>query len=104
VRMAVATDSNPGSSPMGSLLMAVNLACCLFRLTPEEALAGVTRNAAAALGLSHETGTLEVGKAADLAVWEVGHPRELAYWMGGLLPRFVMSGGEVAGSVGAGKA
>ena len=87
VRMAVATDCNPGSSPMSSLLMAMNLACCLFRLTPEEALAGVTREAAAALGLSDEVGTLAVGKAADLAVWDVGHPRELAYWMGGLGPR-----------------
>jgi imidazolonepropionase len=94
VRMAVATDSNPGSSPLGSLLMAVNLACCLFRLTPEEALAGVTRNAAAALGILGETGTLEVGKCADLAVWPVGHPRELAYWMGGLRPSLVMQGGR----------
>ena len=82
VRMAVASDCNPGSSPMTSLLMAMNLACCLFRLTPEEALAGVTREAAAALGLGAETGTLAVGRAADLAVWGVGHPRELAYWMG----------------------
>jgi imidazolonepropionase len=91
VRMAVATDCNPGSSPMGSLLMAVNLACCLFRLTPEEALAGVTRNAAAALGVLGEIGTLAVGKAADLCVWPVGHPRELAYWMGGLAPSLVVS-------------
>jgi imidazolonepropionase len=91
VRMAVATDSNPGSSPMGSLLMAMNLACCLFRMTPEEALAGVTRNAAAALGLLAETGTLEPGKAADLALWPVSHPRELAYWMGGLQPNMVLS-------------
>jgi imidazolonepropionase len=83
MRMAVATDCNPGSSPMVSLLMAINLACCLFRLTPEEALAGVTRHAAAALGLSAETGTLQTGLAADVATWRVGHPREIAYWMGG---------------------
>jgi imidazolonepropionase len=86
VDMAVATDLNPGSSPLNSLLMAMNLACCLFRLTPEEALAGVTRNAARALGLQHETGTLDEGKAADIAIWPVKHPRELAYWMGGLSP------------------
>jgi imidazolonepropionase len=93
VAMAVATDCNPGSSPLGSLLMAVNLACCLFRLTPEEALAGVTRHAAAALGVLDEVGTLEVGKAADACVWPVGHPRELAYWMGGLRPTAVMKEG-----------
>jgi imidazolonepropionase len=92
VAMAVATDCNPGSSPMGSLLMAVNLACCLFRLTPEEALAGVTRNAAAALGLLGEVGTLEIGKAADVCLWPVGHPRELAYWMGAMRPAVVMRG------------
>jgi imidazolonepropionase len=68
---------------MTSLLMAMNLACCLFRLTPEEALAGVTRHAARALGLATETGTLEAGKAADVAAWQVNHPRELAYWLGG---------------------
>jgi imidazolonepropionase len=83
VAMAVATDCNPGSSPMTSLLMAMNLACCLFRLTPEEALAGVTRHAARALGLAGETGTLEAGKAADVAAWRINHPRELAYWLGG---------------------
>ena len=86
VGMAVATDCNPGSSPMCSLLMAVNLACSLFRLTPEEALAGVTREAARALGIADRLGTLEVGKAARCAVWQIGHPRELAYWMGGILP------------------
>jgi imidazolonepropionase len=74
--------------------MAVNLACCLFRLTPEEALAGVTRNAAAALGLSAEIGTLAVGKAADLVLWPVHHPRELAYWLGGMAPLAVMQRGE----------
>jgi imidazolonepropionase len=93
VPMAVATDANPGSSPMLSLLMAMNLACCLFRLTPEEALTGVTRHAAAALGLGASLGTLERGKVADLAVWPVTHPRELAYWMGGLAPAAVYAGG-----------
>ena len=86
VRMAVATDCNPGSSPLCSLLMAMNLACALFRLTPEEALAGATREAACALGLGGEVGTLEAGKSAELAVWRIGHPRELAYWMGGVSP------------------
>ena len=89
VPMAVATDCNPGSSPMASLLMAMNLACTLFRLTPEEALAGTTRHAAQALGLDQETGTLQRGKAADFAVWPIAHPSELAYWMGGLRPVFV---------------
>jgi len=86
VDIAVATDCNPGSSPLNSILMAMNLACCLFRLTPEETLAGVTRNAARALGLQGETGTLDEGKAAEIAIWPVKHPRELAYWMGGLKP------------------
>jgi imidazolonepropionase len=90
VGMAVATDFNPGSSPMNSLLMAMNLACCLFRLTPEEALAGVTREAARALGLADRTGTLEAGKQAAFAIWRVGHPRELAYWMGSLAPELVV--------------
>jgi imidazolonepropionase len=86
VPMAVATDANPGSSPLLSLLTAMNLASCLFRLTPEEALAGVTSHAAAALGLADEIGTIAQGHAADLVVWPVNHPRELAYWMGALAP------------------
>ena len=93
VPMAVATDSNPGSSPVLSLLLMLNMACTLFRLTPEEALAGVTRNAAKALGLSDEIGTLEVGKRADLALWHVDHPRELAYWVGGNPSAGVVYGG-----------
>jgi imidazolonepropionase len=96
VPMAVATDANPGSSPLVSLLTAVNLAACLFRLTPEEALAGVTRHAAAALGLAAEIGTLEVGKVADMVVWPVRHPRELAYWMGGVSPTAVYVEGQRA--------
>ena len=82
VRMAIGTDCNPGTSPICSLRASMNLASTLFRLTPEECLAGVTRNAAHALGLEKDRGTLEVGKRADLAVWDIGHPRELSYWMG----------------------
>jgi len=81
VLMAVATDCNPGSSPMTSLLLAMNMACTLFRLTPEEALAGATRNAARALGLD-DCGVIRAGMRADLAVWDVGHPAELAYRIG----------------------
>lgn len=80
--MAVATDCNPGTSPVASMTAAINLACVQFRLTPEEALAGATRNAARALGLQDEIGTLEAGKAADLAVWNISRPAELAYWLG----------------------
>ena len=81
VAMALATDSNPGSSPLTSLLLAMNMACTLFRMTPHEALAGVTRNAAQALGVS-DTGILRAGMRADLALWNVGHPSELAYRIG----------------------
>ena len=82
VAMAVATDCNPGTSPLTSPLLAMNMACTLFGLTPEEALAGCTRHGAAALGLADEIGTLAVGKAADLAVWDIDAPAELAYWLG----------------------
>ncbi|MFC5344380.1 imidazolonepropionase [Brevundimonas staleyi] len=82
VEMAVATDCNPGTSPVASMTAALTLACVQFRLTPEEALTGATRHAAKALGLSDEIGTLEVGKAADLAVWDVTRPAELCYWLG----------------------
>jgi imidazolonepropionase len=82
VRIAVATDCNPGTSPICSLRTAMTLATDLFRLTPEECLAGVTRNAAHALGLIHDRGTLATGKRADIALWDVAHPRELSYWMG----------------------
>ena len=81
VPIAIATDCNPGSSPLSSPLLAMNMACTLFRLTPLEALAGFTRNAARALGLS-DIGTLEPGKRAEIAIWDVGEPAELAYRIG----------------------
>jgi imidazolonepropionase len=81
VPMALATDCNPGSSPMTSLLLTMNMGCTLFRLTPEEALKGVTCHAARALGLT-DCGTIAVGQRADLAVWDVKHPAELAYRIG----------------------
>ncbi|TMV04962.1 imidazolonepropionase [Ruegeria sediminis] len=81
VPMALATDCNPGSSPLTSLLLTMNMACTLFRMTPAEALAGVTRNAARALGLT-DTGTIAPGLRADLAVWDVEHPAELSYRIG----------------------
>ncbi|MDH3811536.1 MAG: imidazolonepropionase [Gammaproteobacteria bacterium] len=81
VPIAVATDCNPGTSPICSIRTAMMLAARQFRLTPEECLAGVTRVAATALGLN-DRGTLETGKRADIAIWDVSHPRELAYWIG----------------------
>ena len=81
VSMAVATDCNPGSSPLASILLAMNMACTLFRMTPAEALAGVTVNASGALGLG-DTGSIVPGKRADLAIWNVAHPAELAYRIG----------------------
>lgn len=82
VEMAVATDCNPGTSPVASMTAALNLACVQFRLTPEEALAGATRIAAKALGVAAEVGTVEPGKVADLAVWDITRPAELCYWLG----------------------
>ncbi|MCQ0092048.1 imidazolonepropionase [Roseovarius sp. M141] len=81
VPMALASDCNPGSSPMTSLLLTMNMACTLFRMTPEEALTGVTRHAAAALGLT-DCGQIATGMRADLAVWDIKHPAELAYRIG----------------------
>jgi imidazolonepropionase len=82
VPMAVATDANPGTSPLVSLLTAANMACIDFGLTVEEALAGITREGARALGLGHELGTLETGKQADLAIWDADSPAELVQWIG----------------------
>jgi imidazolonepropionase len=82
VPMAIASNCNPGSSPALSLLLMLSMACTLFRLTPEEALAGVTRNAAKALGFD-DRGVLAEGKRADLVLWDVAHPAELSYWIGG---------------------
>lgn len=81
VSLAVATDANPGSSPARSLLLMLNMACTLFGLTPAEAVAGVTREAARALGLAGDYGQLAPGRCADLAVWDCDHPAELAYWL-----------------------
>ena len=97
VAMAVSTDFNPGSSPLASLLIAMNMACTFFMMTPEETLAGVTRHAAAALGMARTHGTLETGKAADLVVWPTANPGELSYWVGALTPaRIVQNGKERA--------
>jgi imidazolonepropionase len=82
VPMAVATDCNPGTSPVLSPTLMLSMACTLFGLTPEEALAGMTVHAARALGLEREVGTVSTGKAADLCVWRIGRPAELAYWIG----------------------
>lgn len=82
VKMAVATDNNPGTSPLTSLLLTMNMAATLFGLTVEECLAGTTREAARALGLLGQTGTLEAGKSADLAIWNIERPAELVYRMG----------------------
>ncbi len=82
VPIAVATDCNPGTSPCTSLLLALNMACTLFGLTPEESLSGATRHAARALGLQDELGTLEVGKRADFSLWDIERPAELCYALG----------------------
>jgi len=82
VPIAIATDCNPGSSPLTSILLCMNMSCTLFRMTPEEALCGVTIVAAQALGIGDEVGTIEVGKKAELAVWNVDQPAEIAYQTG----------------------
>lgn len=94
VPMAVSTDANPGTSPVLSIRSMMNMACVLFQLTPAEALAGVTVNAARALGLQDEIGTLEIGKAADFAVWDIETPVDLAYQLGGRLLRYAVKKGR----------
>ena len=95
VPMALATDLNPGSAPVGSLPLVASMGATLLGLQPDEALAGITRNAARALGLGEEIGTIEVGKRADLAVWDIGRPAELSYWVGADLCRAVWFDGAL---------
>ncbi len=95
VPIAVSTDSNPGTSPCLSLPMMMNMGCVLFQLTPAEALAGVTKHAATALGLAQEVGTLSRGKAADLAIWEISSPAALSYQLGGNPLRCLVKRGNV---------
>ncbi|MGE7992319.1 imidazolonepropionase [Pseudomonas sp. NPDC089554] len=97
VKIALASDLNPGTSPVLSLRLMLNMGCTLFRMTPEEALAGVTRHAATALGMGDSHGSLEVGKVADFIAWQVERPADLAYWLGGDLPkRVVRLGHEIS--------
>jgi imidazolonepropionase len=96
VPMAVATDCNPGTSPILSPTLMLSMACTLFRLTPEEALAGMTVNAAKALGLEEEIGTVTPGKAADLCIWRIARPAELCYWIGHPGPERRIVAGEDA--------
>ena len=95
VPIAIATDCNPGTSPILSPTLMMTMACTLFGLTPEEAVAGMTRNAAQALGLQDEVGTISPGKAADLCVWRIGRPAELCYWIGLPGPERRIFAGEV---------
>jgi imidazolonepropionase len=100
--MAISTDANPGTSPILSIRTAMNMACVLFNTTPAEALAGVTINAARALGLQDQVGTLEQGKAADFLAWNIDTPADLAYQIGGdLLRDRVIGGHKVDLSLGA---
>ncbi|MEH3023661.1 MAG: imidazolonepropionase [Pseudomonas oryzihabitans] len=94
VPIALASDANPGTSPVLSLRLMLNLGCTLFGLTPEEALAGVTLNAARALGLADRYGSLEAGKYADFIAWDVARPAELAYWLGGQLETRIFRHGK----------
>lgn len=93
IPMAIASDSNPGSSPVLSLSLMINMASILFHLTPEESLIGVTRNGAMALGLA-DRGILEIGKKADFAIWDISHPAELAYQLGGNACAGIVKNGE----------
>lgn len=93
VKIAIASDLNPGTSPALSLRLMLNMACTLFRMTPEEALAGATQHAATALGLGDTHGSLEVGKVADFVAWQIDRPADLAYWLGGELDKRVVRHG-----------
>ena len=93
VKIAIASDLNPGTSPALSLRLMMNMACTLFRMTPEEALAGVTRHAATALGMGETHGSLEPGKVADFVAWNIDRPADLAYWLGGDLDKRVVRNG-----------
>lgn len=93
VKIAIASDLNPGTSPALSVRLMLNMACTLFRMTPEEALAGVTRHAATALGMGDTHGSLEVGKVADFVAWQIDRPADLAYWLGGELDKRVVRHG-----------
>ncbi len=95
VPMAVSTDCNPGTSPVLSLRLMANLACTLFGLTVEEALVGITLNAAKALGCADRLGSLEVGKQADFLIWQINEPAELVYWLGGILPHQTVINGRL---------
>lgn len=96
VRIALSSDLNPGTSPALSLRLMMNMGSSLFRLTPEQTLAGVTIHAAHALGLQDSHGSLEVGKVADFIAWEIEHPSEIVYWLGGDLPkRIIQHGNEI---------
>ncbi|WP_313058801.1 imidazolonepropionase [Pseudomonas rhodesiae] len=93
VKIAIASDLNPGTSPALSVRLMLNMACTLFRMTPEEALAGATQHAASALGMGHTHGSLEVGKVADFVAWQIDRPADLAYWLGGELDKRVVRHG-----------
>ena len=94
VRIALSSDLNPGTSPALSLRLMLNMGSTLFRLTPEQALAGVTIHAAQALGLEQTHGSLEQGKVADFVAWDIEHPSEIVYWLGGDLPKRVVQHGQ----------
>jgi imidazolonepropionase len=96
VRMALATNCNPGSSPTLSPLLVLALGCSFFRMTPTEALRGMTVNGAAAIGLGGQVGELRTGLPADFVVWEISAPAELCYWLSGSPPRQVVRAGVMA--------